>query len=117
MIAKATSLVSATVASTIQLARINAREVGGPLTTHGNTPVVAAVVVNVVIALHVDPPSRLRSIFTSCPTPKLWVHVMLCVSPLRQVTAVFGLVTVIDGATIENGTSLISVVAPFNQLT
>ena len=58
-------------------------------------PDVADVVVKVVIRLHVAPLSRLTRILTTLPTPRVCENVMFFLSPTRQLTAVFGAVTVI----------------------
>ena len=76
-------------------------------------PAVAEVVVNGAMALHVTPASRLMSMFTVCPTPRVWENVMFLASPARQITAVFGAVTVMVGLPIVKSTSLMSVTSGF----
>ena len=65
------------------------------MTVQEYVPLVAEVVVKFVIALHVPPPSRLASMLTTLPTPRLCVKVMFFFVVTCQLTKVFGAVTVI----------------------
>ena len=64
---------------------------------------------NAAIGLHVAPASPLTSMFTTLPVPMLCEKVMFLISPARQLTAVFGAVTVMVGLTMMKFTSLMSV--------
>src|SRR5262249_42357109 len=111
MIVKLTALVEVTVGSACQVSRIRAWVVSGPVTVQGYDPLAAATRVNGGIGVEVVPPSRLMSMFTTAPTPRLWMKLMLWTSPMRQITAVLGEVIPIVGNAIVNGTLLTSLLA------
>ena len=98
---KSTSLTSFTVLFSTASTRIRAVGVAGPVTVHGYDPLVADVVVNVVMRFQLPPPSRLTSMFTCLPTPRLCVKVMFCYAVAFQLTAVFGAVTVTTPVLLE----------------
>jgi hypothetical protein len=95
---KLTLLTSVTAGFCTHVTRTLARVVAGPVTTQLKVPVVVEVVASVVIRLNVVPPSRLTSMFTTCPVPRLWLNVRFREDPIPQVTAVLGDVTVIAAA-------------------
>jgi hypothetical protein len=113
---KFTSLVSVTKGFTADETRILACVVGGPLTNQEYVPVVAEVVVKVVIGLHEEPASRLTSMFTARPTPRLCVNVMFCVVVTPQLTAVFGDVTVIPPVATTSVTVAVCVRLPLTPV-
>src|SRR5437899_3207456 len=80
--------------------RIRADVVAGLVTTQLYEPAVAAFAIDAAIGLHVAPPSRLTSMSTVLPAPRLCVHAIVCVEPTPQLTFVFGVVTVMTGLTI-----------------
>ena len=93
---------SVTAGFTVQVTRTLPCVVAGPVTTQAYEPEVVEVVVKVVIGLYVVPPSRLSSMLTTCPVPRLWLNVRLCEDPIDQLTLVFGDVTVTNGlATVK----------------
>src|SRR5258705_3699351 len=91
LMVKLTSLMSDADA---ELTRMRACAVDGPLTSQAYVSD-APVVVKVPMGVQLAPPSRLTSMFTSCPAPRLCVNVTFCDVPDCQVTAVLGAVTAI----------------------
>ena len=73
-----------------QFTRIRAVVVAGPLTTQLKPLVLG---IGPLICDQEVPPLRLRSILTSAAGPRLEVHLICCVEPRPQLTAVFGAVT------------------------
>ena len=94
---------------------MRACDVVGPLTTQLYEPLLAEVVVKVVMGANVAPPSRLRSIWTTWPVPRLWLKLRLCVVPTDHLTFVFGDVTLTNGAAIVKLTLLVSLIAAFAE--
>src|SRR5207245_8138136 len=83
------------------LTRKRADVVVGLVPTHAYEPAVAlAFAIEAAIGLHVAPPSRLTSMSTVLPAPRLCVHAIVCVEPTPQLRFVFGVVTVMTGLTI-----------------
>src|SRR5207302_2214378 len=67
-------------------------------TTPLDEPVVALTfAIDAAIRLHVAPPSRLTSMSTVLPEPRLCVQSIVWAEPTSQFTLVFGVVTVMAG--------------------
>ena len=99
-IVKLLSLVSLA-APPAALTRKRADVVFGLVTTQAYEPAVPlAFAIEAAIGLQVAPPSRLTSMSTVLPAPRLCVHAIVCVEPTPQLTFVFGVVTVMTGLTI-----------------
>src|SRR5262249_9803067 len=103
--AKSLSLVLSTDGSVARLTRRRAFDVAGPVTIHERLPIDAGT--PAATRVHVAPLSRLTSMFTSSPGPRLCAHVIACVVPIVQLTPVFGAVSVIRSTTLKF-TSLMS---------
>src|SRR5438128_1052350 len=70
--------------------RMRADVVVGFVTTQTYEPAVPlAFAIDAAITVQVAPPSRLTSRSTVLPTPRLCVHVIVCVEPTPQLTFVF----------------------------
>ena len=82
------------------LTRIRAAVVAGFVTTHAYEPALAlAFVTGEASTLQAVPLSRLTSMLTVLPAPRLWVQAIVCPEPTAQFTPVLGTVTVIVGST------------------
>ena len=95
-----TSLVSVAGPS-VHVARINAFDVGGPVTCQSNIPTLAVMLcIGAPIVSHDTPPSRESSTLMNAAAPRLWFHLINWVEPMVQCTAMFGTVTVTTGGVI-----------------
>ena len=97
-IVKFVALVLVTAGLPERVTRTRAWVVAGPVTVQVKLPVVALVVTKPgLMVVQLAPPSRLRSMTTVAPVPRLWLKVMAWAVAMLQVTAVFGAVRVSDG--------------------
>ena len=116
-IVKSASLASATMppaptADTVRT-RTRACAAAGPVTSQLNCPVATPVFgIDPAIVVQLVPPSRESSTETGMFVPRLCVHVIGRCPSRVQICPPFGVVTVMRGSSIANGTLLVSVAGP-----